>query len=60
MGGKVDSTGLCEAIDDVAWVVWCMADTPAMPSQLIGKHTQENELDTSVKKWYILSFSITS
>jgi hypothetical protein len=60
MGGKADSTGLSEAIDDVAWVVWCMADMPAMPGQLIGKHTRDDEPDTSVKKRYILSFSITS
>jgi hypothetical protein len=60
MGGKADSTGLSEAIDDVAWVVWCMADMPAMPGQLIGKHTRDDEPGTSVKKQYILSFSITS
>jgi hypothetical protein len=60
MGGKVDNAELCEVVDDITWLVWCMADMPVTPGQLIGKHTQEDEPDTSVKKWYILSLSISS
>jgi hypothetical protein len=58
MGGKLDNAGLREAVDDITWVVGCMADMPATPGQLVGKCTHEP--DTSVKKRYILSFSITS
>src|SRR5216684_864424 len=57
MGGIVDDLGL---LDDVTWVVRCMTDTPAMPSQSIGrKRTLENEPDTSIRKWDIPSFSMT-
>jgi len=46
----------------ITWVVRCMADMPASsPDQLIGgKHAQEDEPDTSIKKRYVLSFSISS
>ena len=56
MDGKVDDLGLHNALYDITWVVGCMANMPT-PG---GKHAQEDELDSSVKKWYILSFSITS
>ncbi len=57
MGGIVDDPGL---LDDVTWVVRCMTDTPAMPSQSIGrKRTLENEPDTSIRKWDIPSFPMT-
>lgn len=58
MDGKIDGTDLRNTVDDLIWVVSCMAD---MPDQLIGgKHAQDNEPDTSVKKRYVLSFPITS
>lgn len=61
-----DDTGLLNAVEDVTWVIRCMADKctadkPAMPSQLVGqKHAQEDEPHTSIKKQYVLSFFITS
>lgn len=63
MDGKVDDMGLHDALDDLTWVVKCMADVPATPDQSIGgKRAQEdlNEPDTSIKKRYALSFPITS
>jgi len=46
MDGKVDDLGLHNALYDITWVVGCMADMPT-PG---GKHAQEDELDSSVKK----------
>ena len=60
-GGNIDDTGLLNALDDVTWVVRCMADMLTMPSQLIGnKHAQEDNPDTSTTKRCVFSFLITS
>jgi hypothetical protein len=58
---EVDDDTLAH-LADITWVVRCMADMPASsPDQLIGgKHAQEDEPDTSIKKRYVLSFSISS
>ncbi len=59
--GKVDDRGLCNTLDDITWVIQCMANMPAMPDPLIGrKRAQNDESDTSMKKRYVLSFPITS
>jgi len=61
MDGRVDDMGLHNGLDDLTWVVQCMADMPAMPDPTTGeKHTQEDEPDTLIKKWHVLSFLITS
>jgi hypothetical protein len=44
-------------LDDVSWVVRCMADMPATPDQ--EEHVvQEYGPDSSVKKQYVLSAHI--
>jgi hypothetical protein len=54
-----DDIGLLNALDDVTWVVRCMADLPATPGQLTGgKHALEDKQDTSGKKRYVFSFLI--
>lgn len=61
MDGKVDDAGLDDALDDITWVVRCMADMPTVPSQLIGgKRAQEDGPTASLKKRYVLSLPITS
>jgi hypothetical protein len=60
MGGEVNDRDLCDALDDLTWVVQCMADMPATSDHLIGgKRAQEDEAEAS-NKWYILSFPIIS
>jgi hypothetical protein len=58
--GELDME-LKEVLDDITWVVRCMADMPVLPDQLIGgKHAQEDEPDSSIKKKSVRSFSISS
>lgn len=54
MKGKVDDMGLRNALDDLTWVVRCMADM----TEAQGKRAQEDS-DSSVKKRYVPSFPIT-
>lgn len=45
---SVDNGGLCDALEDLKWVIGCMADI----SPLIGeKHVQKDEPDTSRKRY---------
>jgi len=61
MDRELEDRGLLDALDDIMWVVRCMADMPVMPSQLIGeKRAREDEPETSMKKRYVRSFLITS
>jgi hypothetical protein len=55
MEGEVDDTGLHDALDDVTWVVNCMADmAPTTPDG--GKRAQEDEPDTSRRTRYVVLF----
>ena len=53
-----DDVELQNALDDLTWVLGCMADMSIGGSG--GKRAQEDRSETSVKKRYVLSFSISS